>query len=111
MQATSPYMHMHMTTCTCPHFSDGCRDSLIERSSPPRHRVLHVRKLGMPFVVACMDESLFQLSERSGYSAVMMKEDAEGSSKVNTRWKYYRMDPKAFLEMGILKVCLAASPK
>ena len=66
--------------------------------------VLHVRKLQMPFVVACMDESLFQLAEKLGYAAVMMNEGADGESRVSTRWKYYRMDPKAFLAMGILKV-------
>merc|ERR1719409_1098279 len=51
-----------------------------------------------------MDEGLFTLSEKLGFAAVMMKEGAGGESKVSTRWKYYRMDPKAFLAMGILKV-------
>ena len=67
--------------------------------------VLHVQKLKMPFVVACMDESLFELAAKSNHPAVLMREDASGGeSKVSTRWKYYRMDPKAFLSMGILKV-------
>ena len=29
-----------------------------------------------------------------------MNEGAGGESQVQTRWKYYRMDPKAFLAMG-----------
>ena len=30
--------------------------------------------------------------------------DGGGTSTVSTQWKYYRMDPKAFLQMGLLKV-------
>ena len=33
-------------------------------------------------------------------SQVLMNEGAGGESQVQTRWKYYRMDPKAFLAMG-----------
>ena len=74
--------------------------------------VLHVQRVrdgsgrGLPFVVACMDEKLFGLAESQGYPAVLMAEDTGGESTVATRWKYYRMDPKAFLAMGILKVPL-----
>ena len=50
--------------------------------------VLHVQKLKMPFVVACMDESLFELAAKSNHPAVLMREDASGGeSKVSTRWK------------------------
>ena len=31
-------------------------------------------------------------------------ERTEGCQKVTTRWKYFRMDPQAFMTMGILKV-------
>jgi|TARA_B110001469_G_scaffold78903_1_gene74650 hypothetical protein len=35
---------------------------------------------------------------------VMMLEKNGAEKKVTTRWKYFRMDPKAFMTMGILKV-------
>lgn len=35
---------------------------------------------------------------------VMMLEKDGADKKVTTRWKYFRMDPKAFMTMGILKV-------
>ena len=57
----------------------------------------------MPFVVACMDEALFTKAQEQGFPAVLMADAAGGDSRVSTRWKYYRMDPKAFLAMGILK--------
>ena len=70
--------------------------------------VLHVQRVqngaGLPYVVACMDDKLFGLAESEGFPAVLMSESAGGESQVSTRWKYYRMDPKAFLAMGILKV-------
>ena len=69
--------------------------------------VMHVKRInggaGLPYVVACMDEKLFGLAEARGYPAVLM-DDTDSGGRVNTRWKYYRMDPKAFLAMGILKV-------
>ena len=34
----------------------------------------------------------------------MMADADKGGGAVTTRWKYYRMDPKAFMQMGILKV-------
>ena len=34
---------------------------------------------------------------------MMAETAAGGSGAVTTRWKYYRMDPKAFMQMGILK--------
>ena len=37
-------------------------------------------------------------------SGVMMIEKDGVEKKVTTRWKYFRMDPKAFMTMGILKV-------
>ena len=69
-----------------------------------RNWVLHARRLGMTFVVACMDEALFELSDllRAGQALLRNKRGAQ--SVVTTRWKYYRMDPKAFMAMGILKV-------
>ena len=33
----------------------------------------------------------------------MLEKDG-ADKKVTTRWKYFRMDPKAFMTMGILKV-------
>ena len=69
-----------------------------------RNWVLHVKRTSMHFVVACMDEKLFSLAEEHGHPAVVMKESKGEESTVATRWKYYRMDPKAFLAMGILKV-------
>jgi hypothetical protein len=69
-----------------------------------RNWAIHAQKLGMPFVVACMDEQLYNRSEAGGLPAVLMKETSGESNAVHTKWKYYRMDPKAFLSMGLLKV-------
>ena len=76
--------------------------------------VLHVRRIpNLPYVVACMDETLFGNAEAQGFPAVLMAGAADAaaamggggsSDRVTTKWKYYRMDPKAFLQMGILKV-------
>jgi len=64
----------------------------------------HVTKLQLSFVVACMDDALFQLSDQKQLPAVILKEIDGEQQRVQTQWKYYRMDPKAFLSMGILKV-------
>lgn len=69
-----------------------------------RNWAIHAQTLGMPFVVACMDEQLFKRSEAGGLPAVLMKQTRGESNLVSTKWKYYRMDPKAFLTMGLLKV-------
>ena len=87
-----------------------------------RNWAIHVQKLSLPFAVACMDVALFELADGHGLPGVMMAEGAlkeDGAtmqqSSVTTRWKYFRMDPKAFMTMGILKVkffmefCAAAS--
>lgn len=70
-----------------------------------RNWALHARKnTGMLYAVACMDDKLFHLANEHGIPAVMMRASAGGSDgAVTTRWKYYRMDPKAFMQMGILK--------
>ena len=65
---------------------------------------LHVRRLDMAFVVAAMDVSLFDLAESHSMPAVLLREKSGAQSVVKTRWKYYRMDPKAFMAMGIIKV-------
>eukprot|EP00967_Tisochrysis_lutea_P015199 scaffold17111_cov36-Tisochrysis_lutea.AAC.4 len=64
--------------------------------------------LQLPYVVTCMDESLFQLAGEHGLPAAMFKQghEAAGPGVVTTRWKYFRMDPRAFMTMGILKVSL-----
>ena len=66
----------------------------------------HVRRQRITYVVACMDESLFNFSDGANMPAVMHTNASQdgGEDKVQTRWKYYRMDPKAFLTMGLLKV-------
>ena len=64
----------------------------------------HVTKLELPFVVACMDDALFALSDREGLPAVTLRVAGGEQPRVQTQWKYYRMDPKAFLTMGLLKV-------
>ena len=76
-----------------------------------RNWAIHVQKLTLPFAVACMDVALFELADGHGLPGVMMAEGAlkeDGAtmqqSSVTTRWKYFRMDPKAFMTMGILKV-------
>ena len=76
-----------------------------------RNWAIHVQKLSLPFAVACMDTALFELADGHGLPGVMMAEGAlkeDGAtmqqSSVTTRWKYFRMDPKAFMTMGILKV-------
>jgi hypothetical protein len=51
-----------------------------------------------------MDEKLFRLAESKGYPAVLMREVEGKEAAVSTKWQYYRMDPVAFLSMGILKV-------
>ena len=50
-----------------------------------------------------MDENLFSLADDFGMPGVMMLEKDGADKKVTTRWKYFRMDPKAFMTMGILK--------
>ena len=62
-----------------------------------RNWAQHVQRLGMPFTVACMDETLFNEAQARGYAAVMMQEGGRHSA-ITTRWKYYRM------------VCLSAPP-
>ena len=69
-----------------------------------RNWALHVRRLKMPFVVAAMDVMLFDLAESDNMPAVLMRERSGAQSVVKTKWKYYRMDPKAFMAMGIIKV-------
>ncbi|KAL1514707.1 hypothetical protein AB1Y20_003794 [Prymnesium parvum] len=70
-----------------------------------RNWAIHVRKLGLPYTVACMDEALFNLANSHGIPGVMMVEkDDVGEKEVTTKWKYFRMDPAAFMTMGILKV-------
>ena len=66
----------------------------------------HAREnTGMLYCVACMDAKLFALANEHHIPAVMMaKSGGDAESAVETRWKYYRMDPKAFMQMGILKV-------
>lgn len=60
-----------------------------------------------------MDESLFSLAGRHGLPAAIFEQGhaAAGPGVVTTKWKYFRMDPRAFMTMGILKarVCLLAS--
>ena len=67
---------------------------------------LHAREVGMLYTVACMDAKLFSTADEAAVPAVMMQANADGADEgaVTTRWKYYRMDPKAFMQMGILKV-------
>jgi hypothetical protein len=50
-----------------------------------------------------MDEDLFALAESQGMPAAIFKETGT-AGRVATRWKYFRMDPRAFMSMGILKV-------
>ena len=71
-----------------------------------RNWAIHVQKLEVPYAVACMDEKLFTLADDFGMPGVMMIERGGEQSKkeVTTRWKYFRMDPRAFMTMGILKV-------
>jgi hypothetical protein len=96
-----------------------------------RNWAIHARTIGMGYAVACMDEGLFDTASKQGIPAAIMKgtclaielttcacADAAmlisrvrsyvgadaAAGAVTTRWKYYRMDPKAFLQMGILKV-------
>ncbi len=69
-----------------------------------RNWALHVRKLKMGYAVACMDAPLFNLANEIGVPAVMMAAGDGDRGAVSTRWKYYRMDPKAFMQMGILMV-------
>ena len=52
---------------------------------------------------------LFEVAQRKGMPAVRMREVGGEQAVVTTKWKYYRMDPKAFLSMGILKVWLLGS--
>ena len=63
----------------------------------------HARVLGMGYAVACMDAALFDTANSMGVPAVMMKSVSAANGAVTTQWKYYRMDPKAFMQMGILK--------
>ena len=66
---------------------------------------IHVQKLSLPYAVACMDEALYTLANQHNIPGVMMVEkDTAGEKEVTTRWKYFRMDPAAFMTMGILKV-------
>lgn len=67
-----------------------------------RNWAIHVQRLALPFMVTCMDESLFNLADASGLPAAIF--EGSGDGRVTTRWKYFRMDPKAFMTMGILKV-------
>jgi len=69
-----------------------------------RNWAIHVQRLKLPYAVACMDEKLFNLADDFGMPGVMMIEKSGEDKKVTTRWKYFRMDPKAFMTMGILKV-------
>ena len=69
-----------------------------------RNWAIHVQRLQVPYAVACMDENLFSLADDFGMPGVMMLEKDGADKKVTTRWKYFRMDPKAFMTMGILKV-------
>ena len=71
-----------------------------------RNWAIHVQKLQLPYAVACMDSSLFDLADAHGLPGVMMVEHDAGDveKEVTTRWKYFRMDPAAFMTMGILKV-------
>ena len=65
----------------------------------------HVKKLGLAYAIACMDEKLFNLADSFNLPGVMMVEkDSSGEKEVTTKWKYFRMDPAAFMTMGILKV-------
>ena len=50
-----------------------------------------------------MDVQLFDTASKHDIPAAIMA-DTSKSGAVTTRWKYYRMDPKAFMQMGILKV-------
>ena len=68
-----------------------------------RNWALHARELGMGYTVACMDQQLFETANARQIPAAIMA-DTSTSGAVSTRWKYYRMDPKAFMQMGILKV-------
>ena len=76
-----------------------------------RNWAIHVQKLSLPFAVACMDVALFELADGHGLPGVMMaegalKEDGATMQQVvgDDAVKYFRMDPKAFMTMGILKV-------
>jgi len=74
-----------------------------------RNWALHVQKLALPYIVTCMDESLFTLAGKHGMPAAIFRggsgeEASAGPGVVTTRWKYFRMDPRAFMTMGILKV-------
>lgn len=53
-----------------------------------------------------MDESLFTLAGHHGLPAAIFiaGHQSAGPGVVTTRWKYFRMDPRAFMTMGILKV-------
>jgi len=74
-----------------------------------RNWALHVQRLALPYVVTCMDESLFTLAGNHGMPAAIFRggsgeEASAGPGVVTTRWKYFRMDPRAFMTMGMLKV-------
>jgi len=71
-----------------------------------RNWALHVQKLQLPYIVTCMDETLFDLAGTHGLPAAIFQQasGAAGPGVVTTRWKYFRMDPAAFMTMGILKV-------
>ena len=61
-----------------------------------RNWAIHVKKLSLPYAIACMDEKLFDLADSYDLPGVMMIEkDAAGEKEVTTRWKYFRMDPAA----------------
>lgn len=73
-----------------------------------RNWALHVQRLALPYVVTCMDESLFTLAGNHGMPAAIFRggsgeEASAGPGVVTTRWKYFRMDPRAFMTMGMLK--------
>ena len=69
-----------------------------------RNWAIHAKELGMGYTVACMDDGLFQTATSQLIPAAIMKDTSASNGAVTTRWKYYRMDPKAFMQMGILKV-------
>lgn len=56
--------------------------------------------------MTCMDESLFTLAGQHALPAAIFQtgHEAAGPGVVTTRWMYFRMDPRAFMTMGILKV-------
>ena len=56
-----------------------------------------------------MDQKLFDTANTNKIPAAIFA-DTQKAGAVETRWKYYRMDPKAFMQMGILKV-RAAPPE